>query len=59
MKGFIEVTTYEGKIKRLINLNNIVEVIDWYPVSIKIINNDAFVTEESYEQIKQLIKEAQ
>lgn len=43
MKGFIEVTTYEGKIKRLINLNNIVEVIDWYPVSIKIINNDAFV----------------
>lgn len=59
MKGFIEVTTYEGKIKRLINLNNIVEVIDWYPVSIKIINNDAFVIEESYEQIKQLIKEAQ
>ena len=59
MKGFIEVTPYEGKIKRLINLNNIVEVIDWYPVSIKIINNDAFVIEESYEQIKQLIKEAQ
>ena len=59
MKGFIEVTPYGGKIKRLINLNNIVEVIDWYPVSIKIINNDAFVTEESYEQIKQLIKEAQ
>ena len=59
MKGFIEVTTYEGKRKRLINLNNIVEVIDWYPVSIKIINNDAFVIEESYEQIKQLIKEAQ
>ena len=59
MKGFIEVTTYEGKIKRLINLNNIVEVIDWYPVSIKYLNNDAFRIEESYEQIKQLIKEAQ
>lgn len=55
MKGFIEVT-YSGGKKILININRIEKLSNNV---IYLVNNSYYKFEESYEQIKQLIKEAQ
>ena len=55
MKGFIEVTN--NKVKFSVNINNIIAFGDRWILS----NGDECqnIVDESYEKIKQLIKEAQ
>ena len=55
MKGFIEVTN--NKVKFSVNINNIIAFGDRWILS----NGDEYqnIVDESYEKIKQLIKEAQ
>lgn len=58
MKGFIEVRVYEGTIRHLIPIKEIKRIKEHKPVSI-ITEDDIFFPNESYEEIKELIKNAQ
>lgn len=69
MKGFIEVTIENNSTKDLISVDSILRVIDTEPVLIVTkelvsryeCNNDnkSFYVQETYEEIKQLIIDAQ
>lgn len=56
IKGFIEVTDSESGLKRLINVN-LIEEIDNYTISLAF-NKNYISCEETYEEIKEKIKEA-
>ena len=67
MKGFIEVTQIDDVNKKsdkiLININNIVRVNSvnetYYKSGIVMVTNMGYLVVETYEEIKQKIKEAQ
>ena len=67
MKGFIEITIIDDVNKKsqkiLINVNNIVRVYSaentYYKSLIDVVTNMGYFAVETYEEIKQKIKEAQ
>ena len=69
MKGFIEVTIVFGdkRFLKLVNIDNIIDIEESYITTKRIMNcehtqtsySETNLVEESYEQIKELIKNAQ
>lgn len=59
MKYFIEVTTSSQGLKQLINLNNVNSFTELSSKTVILFNKNTTITViESYEEIKQLIKQA-